>query len=267
LNNKELNEGLWDQVILTSKFLEKLPMKKIAGNALSFNNYKNDKITGHSALLSTLIGDVEIPKDVSYYNACLTGYVISKAKSVGRLYEDFIINGDTSEHPTQFEGLKRLTPEKNTFKVDYLNHITKIQGSKLYDFLLVNRSFFLENKDAFIIKSPVDYLYNDSPIYITDWIEDEFIPENIWQKCRQWLSTKVSFIKPCKANYSTVYLGKFDDGSMTKGISGIYGSANILSVESLGAHRNKDADVYRIKGYLGLAVFNADDIVKVRIKM
>jgi len=260
-DEEAINQGLRVVWYSTSPFLQSLPMRLV-------EDHKVD-------LLRCILTDVEvkniliekIEKGSKHEGNFLTEAVIFKAKCVGRRYEDFIINGDTSEHFTQFDGLEKLTPKKNTFKVDDLKQIAKIQPSTLYDFMLINRSFFLKNKNAFIIESPVDYVYNDTPVYISDWIEDEFIPENIWQKCRQWLSTKVSFIKPCKANYSTVYLGKFDDGSMTKGISGIYGGENILNVQSVGTHPSKDADIYRIKGYLGLAVFNEDDIVKVKVRL
>ena len=273
MNNTELNECLWESARLTSKFLEKLPIKKISGNALCYDQRKEDNVLNNFHInkkcspLVTLIADAEITRNSSKGNV-----IRNRSENVCELYMNFLVKGDSSTHHTQFDGLKKLSVDKGIIKDFGVEGFNSLWLKDKYDFILMTKELFYQYRWTTLnptnfgdLKEP--FIYLGIPIYFTDWIEDEFIPENIWQKCRQWLSTKVKWIKPCKANYSTVYLGKFDDGSMTKGISGIYGSENILNVQSVGTHPSKDADIYRIKGYLGLAVFNEDDIVKVRIKL
>jgi len=262
-DEEAINQGLrvvWDS---TSSFLQRLPMRRVEYTKVDLLRCILTYVEVKNVLLE------KIEKGSKHEGNFLTEAVISKAKSICRRYEDFIINGDSSEHHTQLDGLKKLANDKGVikdFKEDGLNNF--IMQDK-YDFIYMSHQLFRTYRDTALYPA-IPYgasSYLGVPIYVTDLIEDEFIPENIWQKCRQWLSTKVKWIRPYKANYSTVYLGKFDDGSMTKGISGIYGGENILKVESVGTHPSKDADIYRIKGYLGLAVFNEDDIVKVKVRL
>lgn len=254
---------LWQEVSNSSPFLRDLPMTKIAGNNL---------LVGDQAYpLDCLIGDAEVSLSLSNLSGISeegikNNAVKDKAISIGKLYSNFIVNGNkydsygTYRDRVSFIGLKDLVLSNNIFKINNISELHSILDKEDYDFILVNSKYLYE-------KLNLKQQQLGIRIYSNNHIFDEFIPEDIWQKCRQWLSNKIKWIKPCDPNYTTIYIGKFDNGTATKGIGGIYGGNEQIFVEDIGVHSSRDAKIYRVKSYLGLACYNKEDVVAVKVKI
>ena len=130
LTQDMLLAGVIEQIVEVNPLFELFPFMEIEGNALAYNREKVigdvqflgvggtitakapaefDKVTSS---LTTLIGDAEINGLIqatrSNYTDQKAIQVASKAKSLGRKYQDSMINGDGTGNA--FEGMLSLLP-------------------------------------------------------------------------------------------------------------------------------------------------------------
>lgn len=282
LSQDLLYAGLIEAIVDVNPFYEILPFHEIDGNALTYNRELTlgdvqfagvgDTITAKNPAtfskittsLTTLIGDAEVNGLIqatrSNINNQKTIQIMSKAKSIGRQFQQSLINGDGTGN--SFQGLSALASGSQIID-------TGTNGSALSFELLDTLIDSVKDKDG-----QVDYIlapartirayytllralggatigdvatlpsgkqipaYRGVPIFRND-----FIATN---------QTKGS-----ATNTTTLFAGTVDDGSGKHGIAGLTarGTAGVR-VENVGISQTKDETITRVKMYCGLANFS-----------
>lgn len=278
LTQDMLLAGVIENVVTTNPLFEILPFMEIEGNALAYNreNALGDvqflgvggTITAKAAAtftkvtssLTTLIGDAEVNGLIeatrSNYTDQKAAQIASKAKSLGRQYQDTMISGDGTSNT--FEGLITLCASGQKITgvgaydlgdLDALIDKVKDKDGQVDYFMMPARSvrtFFglLRALGGASINDTLQLpsgrrlpLYRGIPIFTNDWIPVD---------------------GGGGGNETTIFAGTFDDGSGQHGISGMTaaGSAG-MRVQEVGASETKDETITRVKMYCGLALFSA----------
>lgn len=283
LSQDDLVAGIIENIITTNRFFEVLPFDGIEGNAIAFNreNVLGDvEMTGVDTTitaknpatftqvtesLTTIVGDAEINGLIqatrSDMNDQTATQIASKAKSVGRQYQDQMVNGDGTGN--NLTGLLNRLPAGQ--KVTGLG----VNGNALSFAILDELIDLVKDKDG-----EVDYImmhsrthrslkalarnangatltevmtlpsgktvmtYQSIPVYRNDWLP-------------------VNQTKGTGTNTTTILAGTLDDGSRTMGISGLTAArAAGIQVVDVGEAENKDNRIWRIKWYSGLALYS-----------
>lgn len=284
LAQDELVAGVIENIITVNPFFDILPFDGIDGNALAYNreNVLGDvqvlgvggTITAKAAAtftqvtstLTTIIGDAEVN---GLIQATRSGdgndqqaiQIASKAKSVGRKYQDMLINGTGSSN--EFEGMINL--------VDGSQMVDTGANGKALDFAVLDELLDLvTDKDGEVdyfmmhartLRSYMALLrglggasinevitlpsgrevpgYRGVPIFRNDWV-----PTNQSKGSGGAVKT-------------TVFAGTLDDGSRMHGIAGLTAEqAAGIQVVPVGESETKDESITRIKWYSGLALFS-----------
>lgn len=283
LTQDMLLAGVIEQIIEVNPLFEVFPFMEIEGNALAYNREKVlgdvqflgvggtitakapaefDKVTSS---LTTLIGDAEINGLIqatrSNYTDQKAIQVASKAKSLGRKYQDSMVNGDGTSN--SFEGLLSLLPAGQivnsgtngaNFSFELLDElIDKVKDKDgAADFIMLPartmRKYYalLRGLGGASIGDVVTLpsgrqipAYRGIPLFRNDWI-----PTN---------QTKGTATGIC----TTVFAGTFDDGSGTHGIAGMTAmDAAGVRVDEVGVSETKDETITRVKMYCGMALFS-----------
>lgn len=278
LSQDMLLAGVIENVVTTNQFYQVLPFMEIEGNALAYNreNALGDVMyttvgttitakaaatfTQVTASLTTIVGDAEVNGLIqatrSNFSDQKSVQVASKAKSVGRQYQDTMINGDGTANT--FSGMITLCPAGQKITsvgaydladLDELLDKVKDKDGQVDYILMPSRSLrayygILRGLGGAAIGEVVTLpsgvqipAYRGTPIFRNDWI-----PTN----------------GGAGTNETTIFAGTLDDGSGRHGISGItaMGSAGIR-VEEVGISETKDETITRVKFYCGFALFSA----------
>lgn len=282
LAQNELVEGVIENVITVNQMFEMLPFDGIEGNALAYNRENvlgdvqvagvGDTITAKAAAtftqvtssLTTILGDAEVNGMIQATRSASTDQtatqIASKAKSVGRKFQDMLINGTGSSN--EFTGLLSLcaagqtlyggTNGNNlTFDMldQLLDQVTDKDGA--VDYIAMHartrRSYraLLRALGGAAITEVVELpsgaevmSYNGVPLFRNDWI-----PTN---------QTRGS-----GTNCTTIFAGTFDDGSRSHGIAGLTAANQAgINVDFVGISETKDEEIHRVKWYSGLAMFS-----------
>lgn len=283
LAQDELVAGVIENIITVNPFFDVLPFDGIDGNALAYNreNVLGDvqvlgvggTITAKAAAtftqvtstLTTIIGDAEVN---GLIQATRSGdgndqqavQIASKAKSVGRKYQDMLVNGTGSSN--EFNGMLNLTATgqkaatgANGKALDFevmdelLDLVTDKDGEVDY-FMMHARTLrsymaLLRGLGGASINEVVALPsgrevpgYRGVPIFRNDWI-----PTNQ--------------TKGTGSNQTTIFAGTLDDGSRMHGIAGLTAEqAAGIQVVPVGESETKDESITRIKWYSGLALFS-----------
>lgn len=221
--------------------------------------------TSVTASLTTIMGDAEVNGMVQATrsgdgNDQTAIQIASKAKSSGRKFADMLINGDGSNF--SFPGLLALcaagqevatatngSPLSFTLMDEMMDLVTDKDGAvdymtfhsrtiRSYKALLrglggasINETITLPSGD----KVPV---YEGCPIFRND-----YIPVNQTQGSGTALTT--------------IFAGTWDDGARQNGIAGLTAEDHAgLHVEDVGISESKDERIWRVKWYVGLALFS-----------
>ena len=284
LAQDELVAGVIENIITVNPFFDILPFDGIDGNALAYNreNVLGDvqvlgvggTITAKAAAtftqvtstLTTIIGDAEVNGLIQVTrsgdgNDQQAVQIASKAKSVGRKYQDMFVNGTGSTN--QFDGVINLvdssqmaTTGENGKALDFevmdelLDLVTDKDGEVDY-FMMHARTLrsymaLLRGLGGASINEVVALPsgrevpgYRGVPIFKNDWIPTT--------------QTKGSG----GAVKTTVFAGTLDDGSRMHGIAGLTAEAAAgIQVVPVGESETKDESITRIKWYSGLALFS-----------
>ena len=284
LSQDLLYAGVIESVASVDPFFEILPFQDIDGNALTYNRENvlgdtqfigvGDVITAKNAAtfdrvtssLTTLIGDAEINGLIeatrSNINDQRAIQVMSKAKSLGRKFQNALINGDGTGN--SFQGLMSLIGSNTNQLID-----TGTNGSTLTFELLDQLIDSVMDKDGQVdyilasartIRSYYSLLRSLGGASIGDVVtlpsgaqipayrnvplfRNDFIPTNQ--------------VKGSATTATTLFAGTVDDGSGKHGIAGLTAKREAgMRVENIGKSESKDETITRVKMYCGLANFS-----------
>lgn len=270
--------GVIENVVEVNPIFEVMPFMEIEGNALAYNreNVLGDvqylgvggTITAKAAAtftkvtssLTTIIGDAEVNGLIQATRSNITDQkstqIASKAKSLGRKYQQGMIIGDGTAD--SFTGLLSLMPaaqkiDKNASAygfadLDNLIDLIKDKDGQV-DWMMMSarsiRSYYglLRALGGANITEVVTLpsgrtvpSYRGIPIFRNDWI-----PTN----------------GGAGTNETTIMAGTWDDGSGKHGISGLTAmDAAGIRITEVGESETKDETITRVKMYAGFAVFS-----------
>lgn len=285
LTQDMLLAGVIEQIIEINPLFDIFPFMEIEGNALAYNREKvlgNVQFLGvggtitakapaefdkKTSTLTTLIGDAEVNGLIqatrSDYVSQKAIQVASKAKSIGRKYQDNMVNGDGTADT--FQGLLSLLPASQriiaggtggngapfTFELldELIDKVKDKDGAADYIMLPARtlRKYYslLRGLGGASIGDVVTLpsgrqvpAYRGIPLFRNDWI-----PTNQ--------------VQGSSSAATTVFAGTFDDGSGTHGIAGLTATgAAGLRVNEIGESETKDETITRVKMYTGMALFS-----------
>lgn len=283
LAQDELVAGVIENIITVNPFFDVLPFDGIDGNALAYNreNVLGDvqvlgvggTITAKAAAtftqvtstLTTIIGDAEVNGLVQATrsgdgNDQQAVQIASKAKSVGRKYQDMLVNGSGASNEMAgmlllVDGSQKAATGANGKALDFevmdelLDLVTDKDGEVDY-FMMHARTLrsymaLLRALGGASINEVVALPsgrevpgYRGVPIFRNDW-------------------TPVDQTKGTGSAQTTVFAGTLDDGSRMHGIAGLTAEqAAGIQVVPVGESETKDESITRIKWYSGLALFS-----------
>lgn len=283
LTQDMLLAGVIENVVSVNPMFELFPFMEIEGNALAYNreNALGDvqflgvggTITAKAAAtftkvtsgLTTLIGDAEVNGLIQATRSNVTDQkaiqIASKAKSLGRQYQNTMVNGDGTGDT--FSGLlslcpagQKLTPATNgaNLSFDILDElIDKIKDKDgVVDYLMMPartiRSYYALLRalggasigDVITLPSGRQIpAYRNIPIFRNDWVPVNQVQGSSGAVC------------------TTIFAGTLDDGSGTHGIAGLTAmDAAGMRVEDVGVSETKDETITRVKMYCGMALFS-----------
>lgn len=283
LSQDLLIAGVIESIVEVNPLFEVMPFTPIEGNALAYNREAvlgdvqflgvGGTITAKApaefvkvtSSLTTLIGDAEVNGLIqatrSNYTDQKAIQVASKAKSIGRKYQESMIIGNGSSNT--FNGLLSLVPNAQlvdtganganfSFEImdELMDKIKDKDGACDY-FMMPARTLrayyaLLRALGGATIGDVVTLpsgrqipAYRGVPIFRNDWI-----PTNQTKGATAGTTT-------------TIFAGTFDDGSGTHGISGLTAMDSAgVRVEDVGVSETKDETITRVKMYCGLALFS-----------
>ena len=282
LSQDLLYAGIIESIVDVNPFYEILPFQDIDGNALTYNREKTmgdtqflgvggtitakngatfDKIT---TSLTTLIGDAEINGLIqatrSDFNDQKSVQIMSKAKSLGRQFQNTLINGDGTGD--SFQGLAALATGTQIINIG-------TDGSNLQFELLDELIDSVKDKDGQVdyilasartIRSYYSLLRALGGATIGDVVtlpSGRSVPayRGVPIFRNDFIATNQT--KGTATNTTTLFAGTLDDGSGTHGIAGLTarGEAGIR-LEDVGISQTKDETITRVKMYCGLANFS-----------
>jgi hypothetical protein len=287
LSRDELVAGVIENVITVNPFYDILPFDGIEGNSLAYNreNVVGDSqvlgvggtITAKAAAtftlvnsnLTTIIGDAEVN---GLIKATRSGdgndqeaiQIASKAKSVGRRYQDMMITGTGASD--QFAGLLVLTPAGQKaatgangkaldFAVlDELIDLVVDKDGEVDYFMMHSRTIrsYMALLRALGGASVNEVIalpsgrevpgYRGVPMFRNDW-------------------NPINQVKGTGSAQTTIFAGTLDDGSRMHGISGLTAAQMAgINVVPVGESETKDESITRIKWYAGLALYSEKGI-------
>jgi len=284
LAQDELVAGVIENIITVNPFFDILPFDGISGNALAYNreNVLGDvqvlgvggTITAKAAAtfthvtstLTTIIGDAEVN---GLIQATRSGdgndqqavQIASKAKSVGRKYQDMFVNGTGSSN--EFDGLINL--------VDASQMATTGANGKALDFAVLDELMDLvTDKDGQVdyymmhartLRSYMALLRGLGGASISDVVtlpSGREVPgyRGVGIFKNDWIPTTQT--KGTGGGVKTsIFAGTLDDGSRMHGIAGLTAQdAAGIQVVPVGESETKDESITRIKWYSGMALFS-----------
>lgn len=291
LQQNPLIAGVIESIVTTNQIYGVLPFQQIEGNALSYNrelalgdvefigigggqNTITAKapttVVAATAKIVPLIGDAEVDhfeaNSMSTQNDQEGIQVMGKAKSIGRKFQDTMINGDIAVDTKSFDGLSKIVPAGQVvgvagqaFSLDILDElIDKIKSKDgEVDFLMMNsrniRRYLTVLRalggagisEVVTLPSGVAVMaYRGVPMFKNDWIE-------------------VSNGVAPDIGYSDIYAGVFDDGSKKIGVAGLTSARNSgIFVNRIGEKEDTNDLLTRVRFYCGFAVFSELGIAK-----
>lgn len=286
----DLQAGVIENIVTVNALYQVLPFDMINGNALAYNRESvlgdsqvleidgtitakaQAEYTKQTATLTTILGDAEVNGMIiaqgiggNAGNDVVAAQIASKAKSVGRQYQDLFINGDSAV-AGQFDGLSKLvsagqTVDANAAALDFallddlLSAVTAKNGQ--VDFIMMNSKAI--NKLKALLRAlggaaietvqmgmsadgrpNMVLVYDGIPVFRNDYIKTDAV-----------------------TGLTEVFAGTFNDGT-GNGIAGLTAANGAgIQVEAVGAMENKDASLWRVKFYSGLVSYSDLGLAKI----
>jgi HK97 family phage major capsid protein len=271
LSNDVVLQGVIETIVKDSPILQRLPFIDLVGNALTYNRENaspganwfavgdtwtegTPTFTQVTATLKILGGDADVDQYLATTRSNVqdleAAVVELKAKAVRQEFEDVFINGDGTAN--KFTGVKSgiiagqtLSMGTNgaTLTLTKLDELIDLVKPGRPDIILMSKrsrrtlTGLVRASGAFMETHQTEFgmfqeFYGGIPIGVSD-----FIPDNETQGT--------------STNASRIYALKFGEGS----VSGLQGSGG-LHVDKISPLETKDAVRWRIKWYVGLAIFS-----------
>lgn len=285
LSNDLVVQGVIENVITVNPIYQVLPFDQIEGNSLKYNRENalgnvefitpvSGSITAKApasftqaqAGLAVLIGDAEVDHFVQTTRSNLNDQkaiqIASKAKSIGRQFQDTMINGDIGADPASFDGLLNLVAGAQTLTpstdgdnlsftgLDALIDLVIAKDGQVDFFMMPARTIrsYLSllralggasiNEVVTLPNGQSQMAYRGVPIFRNDWIP-------------------VDQTQGVTTTCTSVVAGCFDDGSRKVGVTGLTTVQNSgIFVTEVGEAETKNDTITRVRFYCGLAVFN-----------
>ena len=292
LINDQIVQGVVEDIISVNPIYDMLPFTGYEGQGIIVNREETlgdaglygvgDTITHKNpatfaqATFSAIkiIGDVEMDGLVQASSASagvsqLAIEISSKAKSVARIFQQGMATGDGTGN--NMNGLPILTDSEQTISagdnggnisfelLDALLDLVKAKDGQV-DFIMMTARTIRSYKALlralggtpaeWVVKLPsgrTTIAYEDIPIF-----KNEYLPTD---------ETQGTATECC-----SVYAGCFDDGDRRTGLSAIYPAATPVGIqtERIGKSQTKDEEVYRIKQYTNMAIFNRRGLARLK---
>ncbi len=274
--NDEIVGGVIDSIVEVNQMFQVLPFRSIEGNSLRYNQELTmgdvqtiaiggtvtakapSSVISKNANLITILGQSEVNGLILAQKVGgdqIAKELASKAKNVGRKFQDMLINGDETADATTFTGLSKLLDQGAASQViDAAGGLT----FELLDELLHAVKSKDGQVDALVMSSAdirkLRALYRALGGSAGEYVEVNGIQMPAYAGVPV---LRNEWIKPV-AGATEVFAVNFDDGSDKVGIAGL--NANVgaggLVVSSLGEAFDADNEVNRIKMYCGFALFS-----------
>jgi len=217
--------------------------------------------TQETFTLKTIIGDAEVNGLVQAQMSDTTdqtaSQIAAKAKQVGRIYQDLMMNGNESVSSLQFDGLLVLADSQvdGTGALSFLDMDTAMDEVKdkdgVVDYIVMAARTRRAYKallralggaaidDVVTLESgDIVIAYEGVPIF-----KNEYMPTDLGETAAQ--------------TETAVIFGTFDDGTRQYGVAGLTSRTNGgIVVDEIGALEGSDASLTRVKWYAGLAQFS-----------
>jgi len=271
LSNDIVLQGVIETIVKDSPVLQRLPFIDLVGNALTYNRENaaaganwfavgdtwvegTPTFTQVTATLKILGGDADVDQYLATTGSNVqdleAAVVELKAKAVRYEFEDVFINGDGTAN--KFTGIKggviagqtvSMGTNGATLSLTKLDELIDLVKPGRPDLLMMSKrsrrtlSGLVRASGAFMETHQTEFgmfqeFYAGIPIGVSDFIGD-------------------ADTQGAATNASRVYALRFGEGA----ISGLQGPGG-LQVERVGSLETKDAVRWRIKWYVGLAIFS-----------
>jgi hypothetical protein len=283
-----LVSGVAETIVTADQFQGLIPLVAIAGNGITF---QSEATVGNAAfadynadisatnlstrdtetvVLTRIIGEATLDKlmqmahNTGSAEDLMAAEIRSKAKDITNKVGAGNITGNGTypnlkglfAQVTSGQSLVNATSRAVTFDlIDEL--LDKVDGDK---FLVMNSGMFRKIKALYRSFGGItpDYVqlgglslpsYDGKPIFINDNIG---------------VAEAADGSALTGGTSTSIYCGRFDDGTLKHGLAVIYPSASEagIVVEPVGVHATKDADSVRVKRYLGLGLFNSKGLAR-----
>lgn len=281
LSNDIVLRGVIETIVKDSPVLQVLPFIDVNGNAVTYNRENamasaswfdvgdtwtesTPTFTQVTTSLKILGGDADVDQYLARTRSNVqdieAAVIELKAKAVRDAFESAFIQGDTTANPKQFDGLAKLTTTGQTITagtngasltlamLDEL--IDKVRPGRP-DLLIMSKrtrrsltqlvrgsGVFLETRQNRF--GMFQEFYAGIPIGVSD-----YVPDNETQGTN--------------SDCSSVYAVQVGEGRL----AGLQGAGG-LTVERVGALETKDAVRWRVKWYVGLALFSDLAVARLR---
>ena len=288
LQQNPLIQGVIESIVTTNQMYDVFPFQTIAGNAVSFNrelalgdadfigigstpaNAPPNAITAKSpttsapdsARLVAIVGDAEVDHfemtTMTNPNDLQAIQIAGKAKSIGRKFQDTLINGNATAVPNSFDGLalkvplsQRVGVAGQAYSLEILDSLIDLIKSKdgQVDYFLMNSRHIRQHlrilrslgganisEVANLPGGGTIMAYRGIPIFRNDWIR---------------LDTTGA------KHEADIYAGVWDDGSKKIGLSGITSeNQSGIFVTQVGEKEDTNDVITRLRFYCGLALFS-----------
>lgn len=293
LSNNQLVQGIVEQIIERDDLFAVLPFVGVSGKAYVYNREKADNLTTGSGMpafadpndtvvegaakfdevttrLRILIGDVDVDKFIqeteSDQQSQKAIQIAAKAKSLGRLYKNALINGNATTNSKEFDGLAALSAGDSAQVISAGTNGAALTLSMLDQLLdtvpngadaIVMRSGTLRAFRSLLRAAggttAADYqlaafgrpmlTHNGVPILVNDFIS----------------ATETAGTATATTSIYAVRLNEYD------GLHGLYGGRDAgVRVEEIGTVQNKDATRTRLKWYAGLALKSTKSLARLQ---
>jgi hypothetical protein len=235
----------------------------IAGAGAGTNFKDPATWTQETFTLKTIIGDAEVnglvQAQLSDVNDQTASQIAAKAKQVGRIYQDLLINGNESVSSLQFDGLLVLADSQvdatGGGALSFVDMDTAMDEVKdkdgVVDYIVManrtRRSYKVLLRalggaaiDDVVTLSSGDIViaYEGVPIF-----RNEYLPTTLGETAA--------------TTDTAVIFGTLDDGTRQYGVAGLTSRNNGgIVVDEIGALEGSDAMLTRVKWYAGLAQFS-----------
>lgn len=297
LQQNPLIQGVIESIVTTNQVYDVFPFQTIAGNSIAFNRElalgdadfvgigstpanappnaitakSPTTVTPDSARLVAIIGDAEVDHfemtTMTNPNDQQAIQIAGKAKSIGRKFQDTLINGNISLLPNSFDGLKRKVPAAQKFGtagqaysfeiLDGLIDLVKSKDGQV-DYFMMNSRHIRQHLRLLralgganiteVMTLPgggTIMAYRGIPIFRNDWVAVTNTPASAGPPAVP------------ESNTADIYAGVWDDGSKKIGLSGITSENQMgIFVSNVGEKEDTNDVVTRLRFYCGLALYS-----------